>query len=43
MDIGDPRRVIIVEPETLPEPEPAPDERPEFPQPVREPDMVPAG
>jgi len=43
MDIGDPRRVIIVEPEPVPEREPAPTEQPVVPAPAREPDPVPAG
>lgn len=43
MDIGDPRRVIIVEPETVPEHEPVPADQPETPAtPVREPSLVPA-
>jgi len=42
MDIGEPRRVIIVEPETVPEHEPKPADQPETPVPVREPDAVPA-
>ena len=42
MDIGDPRRVIIVEPETVPDHEPVPTDQPETPAPVREPDLVPA-
>ena len=42
MDIGDPRRVIIVEPEHVPGREPVPADQPEPPVPVPEPDLVPA-
>lgn len=46
MNIGEPKRVVFVEPAQMPEPlrqKPAPERQPERVAPEREPEKVPAG